>query len=504
MHDLIDVSPTIQYRVELFAASVEDNPRKTSVAVADRRVLLEQYRSRWNELQGVKWRKIALPVHTKRVLEGGVLGCIVESADDKLDVHFIQLPSVSREVRLKQWVVRGLPKCGATLKINPEADLLVAPEVVNQGRYVAQPFDRLRDGDSRLSTFRIHIRRLSDGFPCILPPMEPVVHCVDYESKKILLTLDILAGGHRLVAIAAFEETSFSRCYNTLVVWDWRSGERVLVRPYYLSIFPPKIPTNVMFTKKISRCWVVQVQFVDDYRIVGITRAGQQSTEYSLVMWDTKTAKERQVIFSMPTGSILYRPKSLVDHTWAPAGVGLHRSDPTRRTVGILCRGNRSKAYKENDYMMVINAADMCAHASRKNSSMTEIPWKVWERSTTVIQTSCSVMKTVSISGCWLFAMIEGFSGWNFIELLRIYDFGAGTRGGRYPNRPPVRDVLLNLGRGTVDEGKKVWRFSEDNLLLFHVSLHPCLVLNKWVRKADAFSQTPSPNGRVNLLLWTL
>lgn len=116
--------------------------------MADRLALLERYHSRWNGLQGNGWRRIDLPTHTKRVLEGDILACIVETRDDKLDVHFIQLPSVSREVRLKQWVVRGLPKCDAAMKINPEVDLLVVPEVVNERRYVGQSFSHLRDDDS--------------------------------------------------------------------------------------------------------------------------------------------------------------------------------------------------------------------------------------------------------------------------------------------------------------------------------------------------------------------
>ena len=161
-----------------------------------------------------------------------------------------------------------------------------------------------------------------------------------------------------------------------------------------------------------------------------------------------------------------------MDNRLPPPGVGLHRSDPANRTVGILCCGYRAKACKEvDDYMMVINAADMCAHAFGKNCLTAKIPWKTWKRSITVIQATFSVMKTTSISGCWLFAMTKGLSGWNFIELLRIYDFSAGTRVGRYPNRPLVRDVLLNLGRGAVDEGEKDWCFSENNLLLFHVRL---------------------------------
>lgn len=188
-------------------------------------------------------------------------------------------------------------------------------------------------------------------------------------------------------------------------------------------------------------------------------------------MWDTTTVKERELVFGMPTCGVLYKPKRLVDNGWTQANDGLHRSDPTRRAIGILCGGDRGKAHKSEDYVIVISAADMCAHASGKGAFAKKIPWKTWERSATVIQTSRSVMHTISISGSRLFAMTKGFSGWNFIELLRIYDFSVGARGRRYPNRPSVRDVLLNLGRGVVDEGDKVWCFSEDNLLLFHVSL---------------------------------
>lgn len=230
MRNLIDTSPTVQYRVELFAACLEDDPRRTSVAVADRRVLLEQYHSRWDKLQGDKRKNIALPAHTKRVLEGDILGCIVESGDHELDVHFTQLPSVSREVRLKQWMVRGLPKCDAALKINPEADLLVVPEVIKGGRYVEKSIDHLHGGNSRPSAFRIHILRLSDGFPHPLATLvDPIAHYVDYESKKTLSSLKILVSGHRLVAIAAFDGASYFGRYNTLIVWDWRSGRRVLV-----------------------------------------------------------------------------------------------------------------------------------------------------------------------------------------------------------------------------------------------------------------------------------
>lgn len=230
--DLIDTSPTIQYRVELFAASLMDDPQKPSLVMADRRALLERYHSRWDGIQGDKWRKFALPVHTKRVLEEGVLGCIAEARGGKLDVHFIQLPSISREVRLRQWVVRGLPKCDAALKISPEADLLVVPEVVNERRYVFQSFGRLHGDNSWLSTFRIHILRLSDGSPHPLALINSAMDYVDYESRKIISSLEILVSGHRLVAIAAFKGASYFGRRNTLIVWDLRKGRRVLVSSY--------------------------------------------------------------------------------------------------------------------------------------------------------------------------------------------------------------------------------------------------------------------------------
>ena len=197
--------------------------------VADRRVLLERYHSRWDKLRVDKRQNIALPAHTKRVLEGDILGCMAESGGSKLDVHFIQLPSISREVRLKQWTVRGLPKCDAALKINPEAGLLVVPEVVEEGRYVARSVDPLRDGDFRSSASQIHILQLSDGFPHPLAPIEFLMLRVDHESGKTISGLDVLVSGHRLVAVVTLRGTFHFGRYNVLVVWDWRSGQRVLV-----------------------------------------------------------------------------------------------------------------------------------------------------------------------------------------------------------------------------------------------------------------------------------
>jgi len=124
----------VQYRVDLFSAALEDDPRNTSLVLADRRARLEAYRSRWDRYDQGKQSSIELPPHTQRVIDGEVLACIQEAAGGKIDVTFVRLPSVSRGIHKKQWVVQGLPKNGSDLKMNPGLDMLVVPEIPDVGR----------------------------------------------------------------------------------------------------------------------------------------------------------------------------------------------------------------------------------------------------------------------------------------------------------------------------------------------------------------------------------
>lgn len=95
---------------------------------------MEKYRSRWDRVDQAELSSVNLLPHTQRVIDGEVLACIQEVVDGKIDVTFIRLPSVSRGIRRKQWVVRGLPKNGFDLKIYPELDMLVIPEIIYRGR----------------------------------------------------------------------------------------------------------------------------------------------------------------------------------------------------------------------------------------------------------------------------------------------------------------------------------------------------------------------------------
>lgn len=77
-----------------------------------------------------------LPPHTERVIDGEVLACIRETADNKVDVTFVRLPSTLRGVQRKQWDVRGLPKSCSELKMHPGLDMLIVSEILYLGRWV--------------------------------------------------------------------------------------------------------------------------------------------------------------------------------------------------------------------------------------------------------------------------------------------------------------------------------------------------------------------------------
>ena len=124
----------MQYRVDLFSAALEDDPTNTSLVLSDRRAHLEEYRTRWDRYDQAKMSSVELPPHTQRVIDGEVLACIQEAAGDKVDVTFTRLPSVSRGIQRRQWVVRGLPKNGSDLKMYPGLDMLVVPELLHGGR----------------------------------------------------------------------------------------------------------------------------------------------------------------------------------------------------------------------------------------------------------------------------------------------------------------------------------------------------------------------------------
>ena len=150
--DIIDGSPTIQYRLDLFSARLEEGTVDDSMPLEDRRKLLQAYTSRWDgRNQGELWhlsvsntwqdvsrydhRGDSWPTsqsHTWQDVRHDHLICAeasVAGADTK-DVRFVRLPSLSLGVPTKEWNLVGVP--GWPLEIHPPSNLLVASQITNE------------------------------------------------------------------------------------------------------------------------------------------------------------------------------------------------------------------------------------------------------------------------------------------------------------------------------------------------------------------------------------
>ena len=129
--DIIDGSPEVQYRIDLYAAGLEVEHWDPSVPLADRRQQLDRYRSRLDSLQCTE-RALLPPFCLDLAIEGGVVCSALTNGS--ADYRFIQLPSVSRGISLEEWTLHGLP-ANSFPAIFPEEDLFVTCSPTDNRRY---------------------------------------------------------------------------------------------------------------------------------------------------------------------------------------------------------------------------------------------------------------------------------------------------------------------------------------------------------------------------------
>ena len=218
---------------------------------------------------------------------------------------------------------------------------------------------------------------------------------------------------------------------------------------------------------------MAEAQIIDDYRILGMVKNPQISNGGLLFLWDTSGPQPQRCLFEMPSNKLdaVYVPQRLMSSASVQSGTGLHRADPNQGVVGMVCQGSYGDVRLNDDYMMIISTADLCAHASTQSAGEQKIRWEKWKSSTTIVRMNLAIATVARISGSRFFAVIGGVSYTAYVTLLRIYDFSPGARGRRYPNRPPVRDLVVKAGHVVKQAGTASWDFSEDNLLMFNVSV---------------------------------
>jgi hypothetical protein len=162
----------------MFEAGVEEVGQNRSLMnLADRRLQLRRYRSRWDNFNQASWEAIAVPLFEVRICEKGYLAYAFRNASDTMHrVRVIRLPSTCNGVTRGEWVI-GITMSSPDaivlgMTLQPELDLLVVIESSGQQTYVLVfVFVAISLTILGASGLYTHTIRLSDGQPHLTFPM---------------------------------------------------------------------------------------------------------------------------------------------------------------------------------------------------------------------------------------------------------------------------------------------------------------------------------------------
>ncbi|KAH9960103.1 hypothetical protein BC827DRAFT_1209132 [Russula dissimulans] len=197
MLDLVGHSSLLQYHLELGRSCMEDGPL-SSMSIAERRERLKAHNDAWRDL---RWSACIhlFDLHPNtfamEVAQGGILAFISRSEGK---IMFVQLPSNSRGIQMRQWE-HSFPFLPSMCALDPSEDILVVLQ---------------------REEWRIHFFSLRSGEPhpsaAIFPFFDPPLHYRNQAHLQLVVSRNYVAAlipGHELM------------------IWDWKSGRIVLVRP---------------------------------------------------------------------------------------------------------------------------------------------------------------------------------------------------------------------------------------------------------------------------------
>ena len=222
----------------------------------------------------------------------------------------------------------------------------------------------------------------------------------------------------------------------------------------------------------------LRVQFVDEYRIFGVSNGSDLSSRSFVILLDTSTPAEdpqkpREVEFELDGAD----PAVCLLEGSRAQGVMLDSPFRTNRGTNVLCISHIRDA--ERDKSFVIDYESICALASQNKSSL-RIPWDLWKHKTTRIGHYAGYGNSLKFVGPRAFLIGETRpprETW-----ARSYDFTPGMRRSAEQSDLPSEVVPSNVIRHAtltdrVSEGVRVrWVASEDNLMDFRVGLRICLI----------------------------
>lgn len=156
----------------MFGAGVEEVGRnRFPVNIADRRLGLRKYHSRWDNFGQASWEAIAIPLFEIRICEKGYLAYAFRNPlETRLHVRVIRLPSTCNGVTRGEWVI-DIPMSSPDavvlgMTLQPELDILVVVESSGQQTCVTvSAFAVISLTILDHSVLHTRTVRLSDGQP---------------------------------------------------------------------------------------------------------------------------------------------------------------------------------------------------------------------------------------------------------------------------------------------------------------------------------------------------
>ena len=126
LNDFIHASPYIKYRIDLFAAGLEDNP-SVNLTLADKRRAFEEYLTKWDTFNPIQQWERTIENFGSRVQINcpGVYGFI---AGREKSIHLLVPESVSRRIPRREWKLSLPGILPQTFAIDPHADVLAVVE----------------------------------------------------------------------------------------------------------------------------------------------------------------------------------------------------------------------------------------------------------------------------------------------------------------------------------------------------------------------------------------
>ncbi|KAF8506454.1 hypothetical protein JB92DRAFT_724969 [Gautieria morchelliformis] len=341
-HKTIRDSMLLQYRLELAVARLEEGGTDFRLSIAERLARLRTIERGWAKFFfRQKVTITSMPGGTTWLLRGGVLAHRSAIAMGSV-LSFIQLPSAIRRTRVHTWQ-SDMRVNILQFAIDPAQDLvaLVACPQTPAG----QPH-----------TFLIHLRTMSTGarHPCAA---EPVLSCVPAPLNRQSFRIQIM--GEFLAALYRTPEIYLK---NILYIWNWKTGQLLIVRFAFPSC--AEVFKNV---RCISNPYLFPQPELVVYDFIAARPEG--SMEPRLVR-----------IYQLPCISPNTASRTFIPGSEPPPELptSFYPTSCSRLLTIIMHFTYNPEEARDCYYLLFVHASSLLEVDARSNAEQLTVPWENW------------------------------------------------------------------------------------------------------------------------------